>query len=131
MKQLSSAMYRVEIPWQWKIHNVFHANLITRCKLHGTNFARPPPDLVDGEEAYEVEKIIQTPAHQGTSSTTPTVITFTLSMSTIVYLENGTDRSASFSGIEATGMETSTIPVYLGRCMTTAMWNELKRGSDK
>jgi hypothetical protein len=40
---------------------VFHANLITPYKemeLHGPNFTRPPPDLVDGEEEYEVEKVI-------------------------------------------------------------------------
>jgi hypothetical protein len=51
----------VEIPQQWKIHNVFHVNLITPYKeteLHGPNFTRPPPDLVDGEEEYEVEKVI-------------------------------------------------------------------------
>ena len=61
LKQLSEAVYRVEIPRQWKIHNVFHANLITPYKeteLHGPNFTRPPPDLVDGEEEYEVEKVI-------------------------------------------------------------------------
>jgi hypothetical protein len=47
-EQLSEAVYRVEIPRQWKIHNVFHANLITPYKeteLHGPNFTRPPPDL--------------------------------------------------------------------------------------
>ena len=51
----------MEIPKHWKIHNVFHANLITPYKeteLHGPNYTRPPPDLVDGEEEYEVEKII-------------------------------------------------------------------------
>ena len=67
LKQLSEAVYRVEIPRQWKIHNVFHANLITPYKeteLHGPNFTRPPPDLVDGEEEYEVEKIIDS-KHKG------------------------------------------------------------------
>jgi hypothetical protein len=61
MKQLSNAVYRLEIPRHWKIHNVFHANLLTPYKeteLHGPNFTRPPPDLVDGEEEYEVEKIL-------------------------------------------------------------------------
>ena len=51
----------MEIPKHWKIHNVFHANLITPYKeteLHGPNYTRPPPDLVDGEEEFEVEKII-------------------------------------------------------------------------
>ena len=62
MKQLSNAVYQIEIPQQWKIHNVFHANLITPYKeteLHGPNFTRPPPDLINGEEEYEVEKILR------------------------------------------------------------------------
>ena len=61
LKQMSLAVYWVEIPKHWKIHNVFHANLITLYKeteLHGPNYTQPPPDLVDGEEEYEVEKII-------------------------------------------------------------------------
>jgi hypothetical protein len=61
VKQLSEAVYRLEIPWQWKIHNVFHANLLMPYKeteLHGPNFTRPPPDLIDGEPEYEVEKIL-------------------------------------------------------------------------
>ena len=41
LKHLSDAVYRVEIPRQWKIHNVFHVNLLTSYKeteLHGPNF---------------------------------------------------------------------------------------------
>jgi hypothetical protein len=60
-KQLSEAVYRLEIPRQWKVHNVFHTNLLTPYKeteLHGPNFTRPPPDLIDGEPEYEVEKIL-------------------------------------------------------------------------
>ena len=41
LKQMSPAVYQVEIPKHWKIHNVFHANLITPYKeteLHGPNF---------------------------------------------------------------------------------------------
>jgi hypothetical protein len=41
LKRLSDAVYRVELPKQWKIHNVFHADLITPYKemeLHGPNF---------------------------------------------------------------------------------------------
>ena len=61
LKQLSPAVYEIKIPHQWKIHNVFHANLITPYKetaMHGPNYSRPPPDLVDGEEEFEVEQII-------------------------------------------------------------------------
>ena len=60
LKQLSPAVYEIKIPHQWKIHNVFHANLITPYKetaIHGPNYSRPPPDLVDGEEEFEVEQI--------------------------------------------------------------------------
>src|SRR6201996_2923266 len=62
LKHLSDAVYQVEIPRQWKIHNVFHANLITPYKeteLHGPNFTRPPSDLIEGEPEYEVEKILE------------------------------------------------------------------------
>jgi hypothetical protein len=61
LKHCSDAVYQVEIPQQWKIHNVFHTNLLTPYKemeLHGPNFTRPPPDLVEGEEEFEVEKIL-------------------------------------------------------------------------
>jgi len=46
---------------QWSIHDVFHINLLTpyqETKLHGSNYSRPPPDLIDNEEEYEVEKIL-------------------------------------------------------------------------
>ena len=61
MKQLSPAVYEIRIPCQWKVHNVFHANLITPYKemaIHGPNYSWPPPDLVDGEEEFEVEQIL-------------------------------------------------------------------------
>ena len=40
---------------------MFHANLITPYKetvIHGPNYSRPPPDLVDGEEEFEIEQIL-------------------------------------------------------------------------
>src|SRR6266702_4554264 len=61
LEQLSEAVYQLEIPRHWKIHNVFHANLITPYKeteLHGPNFTRPPPDLIEGEQEFKVEKIL-------------------------------------------------------------------------
>ncbi len=61
LEQLSEAVYRLEIPQHWKIHNVFHVNLITPYKeteLHRPNFTRPPPDLIEGEQEFEVEKIL-------------------------------------------------------------------------
>jgi hypothetical protein len=32
--------------------------LYKETELHRPNFTRPPPDLVDGEEEYKVEKVI-------------------------------------------------------------------------
>ena len=34
-------------------------------ELHRPNFTQPPPDLVDGEEEYEVEKVLDA-KHKGT-----------------------------------------------------------------
>ena len=61
-KVLSPITYQLELPPQWKIHDVFHADLLTpyhETELHGPNFTKPPPDLIDGEEEYEVEEILQ------------------------------------------------------------------------
>jgi hypothetical protein len=46
---------------QWSIHPVFHINLLTPYRetiMHGPNYQYPVPDLVDGEEEYSVEKIL-------------------------------------------------------------------------
>jgi Chromo (CHRromatin Organisation MOdifier) domain len=51
---------QLELPAQWSIHPVFHTSLITpytETPSHGPNFTQPPPNLIDGEEEYEVEQI--------------------------------------------------------------------------
>ena len=61
-KVLSPITYQLKLPPQWKIHDVFHADLLTpyhETELHRPNFTRPPPDLINGEEEYEVEEILQ------------------------------------------------------------------------
>jgi hypothetical protein len=58
---MSAVNYRLELPTQWSIHPVFHINLLTPYKetiMHGPNFTRPTPELIDGEEEYSVEKIL-------------------------------------------------------------------------
>ena len=60
-KVLSPITYQLDLLIQWKIHDVFHINLLTpyqETDFHGPNFAQPPPDLIDGEEEYEIEKIL-------------------------------------------------------------------------
>jgi hypothetical protein len=57
---LGPVTYKLKLPIQWKIHNVFHGKLLTpyhETNVHGKNFPEPPPDLINGEEEYEVESI--------------------------------------------------------------------------
>jgi hypothetical protein len=58
---MSAVNYHLELPTQWSIHPVFHIDLLTLyCKtiMHGPNFTQPAPELIDGEEEYSVEKIL-------------------------------------------------------------------------
>ena len=64
---LSPITYCLSIPSKWKIHNMFHASLLSpyhENDVHGPNYTRPPPDLIGTEEEYEVEAII---AHWGST----------------------------------------------------------------
>jgi hypothetical protein len=61
IKVLSPVSYQLALPTQWSIHPVFHIDLLTPYKetiMHGPNYQHPVPDLVDGEEEYSVEKIL-------------------------------------------------------------------------
>jgi hypothetical protein len=53
--------YRLSLPERWKIHNAFHATLLSpyvEMEEHGVNFTELPPDLIEGEPEWEVEKIL-------------------------------------------------------------------------
>jgi hypothetical protein len=66
IKEISPVAYRIQLPTSWGIHNVFHASLLSpyhETTAHGPNYSRPPPDLIDGEEEYEVERIINHRRH--------------------------------------------------------------------
>ena len=59
---LGPVTFRLKIPTTWRIHNVFHAILLKpyqETEVYGENFPLPPPDIVDGEEVYEVETILK------------------------------------------------------------------------
>ena len=61
-KVLGPLTYRLKLPPSWKIHNIFHATLLQPYKendVHGENYIRPPPDIEEGEEVYEVEAILK------------------------------------------------------------------------
>ncbi len=58
---MSGVTYKIKLPNKWKIHPVFHIDLLTKyqeTKIHGENYSPPPPDIVDGEEEQEVEEVV-------------------------------------------------------------------------
>jgi len=59
--KISPVAYKLQIPAMWQVHDVFHASLLTPYKEtveHGKNFLEPPPDIIEGEEEWEVEQIL-------------------------------------------------------------------------
>ena len=47
------------------IHPIFHASELSsyrETEIHGPNYPEPPPDIIGGEEEYEIEAIL---AHKG------------------------------------------------------------------
>ena len=61
VKEVSPVAYKIQLPVSWGIHDVFHASLLSpyqETTAHRPNFSRPPPDLIDGKEEYEVERIV-------------------------------------------------------------------------
>ena len=62
-KVIGPATYRLKLPATWKIHPIFHATLLRQYKemdVYGANFPpRPPPDVIEGEETYKVERILK------------------------------------------------------------------------
>src|SRR5258708_17586580 len=60
-KALSHVTYQLKLPPSWKIHNTFHATYLSPFKEtqeHGPNFLEPPPEIIEGQEEWEVEGIV-------------------------------------------------------------------------
>ena len=60
-KRISLVTFQLHLPVAWNIHDVFHMSLLSpyhEHEEHRPNYSRPPPDLLEGEEEYEVEHII-------------------------------------------------------------------------
>ena len=60
-KAISHVSYRLKLPPTWKIHNVFHASLLTAYKettTNGQKYQEPTPDLINGQPEWEVDQIL-------------------------------------------------------------------------
>jgi len=60
IKEISPMAYQLALPLTWKIHDTFHASLLSpyrKTSAYSPNFSQPPPDLINNEEQYEVEQI--------------------------------------------------------------------------
>jgi len=61
LEKLGELTYKLTLPDQWSISPTFHVDKLRPCHqdpLH-PNHPRPPPDLVNKEEEYEVKKILE------------------------------------------------------------------------
>ena len=62
LNKVSEVVYQLELPPQWKIHNVFHTSLLTpytEPDLNVQTYLKPPPDIVEGEPEFEVERVLK------------------------------------------------------------------------
>ena len=60
-RRVSPVAYQLQLPLTWTIHDVFHAFLLTpyhEMTEHGPNYNCPPPEMVNGEEEFEVEAVM-------------------------------------------------------------------------
>lgn len=61
MDVLGPVTFKLQLPKSWKIHPVFHASLLTpfvQTSEHGPAYAQPPPDIINEEEEYEIEAVV-------------------------------------------------------------------------
>jgi hypothetical protein len=59
---LGPVTYQLKLPESWRIHKVFHAVLLCPYReneVYGENYIRPPLEIEEGEEVYEVEQILK------------------------------------------------------------------------
>jgi hypothetical protein len=60
-QKVSSHSYRLQLPQTWRIHPVFHVQLLRLARSDPILGRRPdpsPPEVIEGDEEYEVNKIL-------------------------------------------------------------------------
>ena len=62
IEEISPVVYKLQLPSAWRIHDVFHASLLTPQVVtpeYGIPPTPPLPELVDGESEFKVENILR------------------------------------------------------------------------
>jgi len=69
IEKLSLVTFQLRIPPRYRVlHPVFHASKLTQYSestIHGQKATPPPPTLIQGQEEWEVEKILDSRQRQG------------------------------------------------------------------
>jgi hypothetical protein len=71
IRVLSPITYELHLLVQWKLHPVFHVDLLTpyyETEFHGANYDKPPPDLSTGKKNTKWSELWpRGVSHEGTS----------------------------------------------------------------
>ena len=63
IKKVMPTAYQLKLPPQWGIHDVFHVSLLRPVHedftVHPNPYPRPPPEIIDDEERWPVERILK------------------------------------------------------------------------
>ena len=60
-RKIGATSYKIKLPTKWNIHPVIHQSLLTPVKeteIYGEQYSRPEPDIINEQEEWEVEAII-------------------------------------------------------------------------
>ena len=66
-QKVGAVAYQLEIPPHYRLHNTFHVSLLKPAYDNHAGTPPPPPMLVEGEDEFEIETILQ---HRPTSGRT-------------------------------------------------------------
>jgi Chromo (CHRromatin Organisation MOdifier) domain len=58
LKRVGSQAYELALPARWRIHDVFYVFNLEGYRRDGSMQPPPPAELLEGEEEYEVESIV-------------------------------------------------------------------------